>query len=153
MNELSNSPILSCVYVDIQYHLLCCLYSFKQISPYSEKLFSVPQLSEYLTQQDYLQGTVQAREEELLESLSDADQFNFSVTTKKKADSVQVEPKAVELVAVDCPESMKPRVKELFPDEALRNITVLNLSQETHNDMREWNTTMEIEWIAASSAV
>ncbi|KHN82620.1 Methylmalonic aciduria and homocystinuria type D -like protein, mitochondrial, partial [Toxocara canis] len=59
--------------------------------------------------------------------------------------------KTIELKAVNCPDSMKKKVGELFPNQNVDTLSVLNVTQKTKNDMSAWNANMEIEWMAVSS--
>uniref|UniRef100_A0A0M3IE11 NADH dehydrogenase [ubiquinone] flavoprotein 3, mitochondrial n=1 Tax=Ascaris lumbricoides TaxID=6252 RepID=A0A0M3IE11_ASCLU len=59
--------------------------------------------------------------------------------------------KNIELKVVACPDEMKKKAGELFPNQNVDDLSVLNVTQKTQHDMSVWNANMEVEWMALSS--
>jgi hypothetical protein len=56
-------------------------------------------------------------------------------------------PNGFDISAVDCPKLLRKDLKELFPGEKFggRSVSVLNVTQQTENDMAVWAQTAEVE--------
>jgi len=56
-------------------------------------------------------------------------------------------PNGFDISAVDCPKLLRKDLKELFPGEKFggRSVSVLNVTQQTENDMAIWAQTAEVE--------
>ncbi|MFH4978359.1 hypothetical protein AB6A40_005068 [Gnathostoma spinigerum] len=62
--------------------------------------------------------------------------------------------KNVEMKAVECPKLLKKDLRELFPgmDFTNQEISVLNVTQKSNNDMSAWSIDMEVERMQLTAA-
>uniref|UniRef100_A0A915AKE2 Uncharacterized protein n=1 Tax=Parascaris univalens TaxID=6257 RepID=A0A915AKE2_PARUN len=88
-------------------------------------------------------------EAELIQPTKDVIEKPISDLKVKVGDAAE---KNIELKMVACPDAMKKKVGELFPNQNVDALSVLNITQKTQNDMSVWSPNMEIEWMALSSS-